>query len=82
MIGAKLSTKGQTTIPKEVRDYLHLSPGDRVLFVIREGEVLLQPVTQTLLDLRGSIKPRRRPEDFDAVRQEVKKRVSRKLVDA
>jgi AbrB family looped-hinge helix DNA binding protein len=82
MIGAKLSTKGQTTIPKEVRDYLRLSPGDRVLFVIREGEVLLQPVTQTLLDLRGSIKPRRRPEDFDAVRQEVKKRVSRKLVDA
>jgi AbrB family looped-hinge helix DNA binding protein len=82
MIGAKLSSKGQTTIPKEVRDYLHLSPGDRVLFVIREGEVLLQPVTQTLLDLRGSIKPRRRPEDFDAVRQEVKKRVSRKLVDA
>ena len=82
MIGAKLSTKGQTTIPKEVRDYLCLSPGDRVLFVIREGEVLLQPVTQTLLDLRGSIKPRRRPEDFDAVRQEVKKRVSRKLVDA
>jgi len=82
MIGAKLSTKGQTTIPKEVRDYLGLSPGDRVLFVIREGEVLLQPVTQTLLDLRGSIKPRRRPEDFDAVRQEVKKRVSRKLVDA
>jgi len=82
MIGAKLSTKGQTTIPKEVRDYLGLSPGDRVLFVIREEEVLLQPVTQTLLDLRGSIKPRRRPEDFDAVRQEVKKRVSRKLVDA
>ena len=82
MIGAKLSSKGQTTIPKEVRDYLHLSPGDRVLFVIREEEVLLQPVTQTLLDLRGSIKPRRRPEDFDAVRQEVKKRVSRKLVDA
>lgn len=82
MIGAKLSSKGQTTIPKEVRDYLRLSPGDRVLFVIREGEVLLQPVTQTLLDLRGSIKPRRRPENFDAVRQQVKKRVSRKPVDA
>ena len=80
MIGAKLSSKGQTTIPKEVRDYLRLSPGDRVLFVIREGEVLLQPVTQTLLDLRGSVRPGRRPEDFDAVRQEVKKRVSRKPV--
>lgn len=76
MIGAKLSSKGQTTIPKKVRDYLRLSPGDRVLFVIREGEVVLQPVTQTLLDLRGSVWPRRRPEDFDGLRQEVKNRVS------
>jgi AbrB family looped-hinge helix DNA binding protein len=82
MIGAKLSSKGQTTIPKKVRDYLRLSPGDRVLFVVREGEVLLQPVKQTLLGLRGSVRPRRRPEDFQAVRQEVKKRVSRKRVDA
>jgi len=52
------------------------------VFVLREGEVLLRPVTQTLLDLRGSVKPRRQPEDFDKVRRQVKKRVARKLVDA
>jgi AbrB family looped-hinge helix DNA binding protein len=76
---AKITSKGQTTIPKEIRDYLQLAPGDRVMFIQRDGEVVLRPVTQTLLDLRGSVKPRRRPEDFDRVRQEVKK-VSGKLV--
>ena len=79
---AKITSKGQMTIPKQIRDYLQLEPGDRVVFVLREGEVLLRPVTQTLLDLRGSVKPRRQPEDFDKVRRQVKKRVARKLVDA
>jgi len=77
---AKLTSKGQTTIPKDIRDYLRLAPGDRVMFIQRDGEVILRPVTQTLLDLRGSIRPHRRPEDFDVVRQEVKKKISRKLV--
>ena len=77
---ARITSKGQTTIPKEIRDYLQLAAGDRVMFVQRDGEVILRPVTQTLLDLRGSVKPRRRPEDFDRVRQEVKKKVSGKLV--
>lgn len=77
---ARITSKGQTTIPKEIRDYLQLAAGDRVMFVQRDGEVILRPVTQTLLDLRGSVKPRRRPEDFDRVRQEVKKKVSGKLI--
>lgn len=77
---AKITSKGQTTIPKEIRDYLRLAPGDRVMFMQRDGEVILRPVTQTLLDLRGSINPRRRPEDFVAVRQEVKRKVARKIV--
>ena len=77
---AKITSKGQTTIPKEIRDYLQLAPGDRVMFMQRDGEVILRPVTQTLLDLRGSINPQRRPEDFDAVRHEVKRRVARKIV--
>lgn len=37
-----LTVKGQVTIPKRVRDALHLSPGDRVEFnVNREGQVVV-----------------------------------------
>ncbi len=78
MIGSKLTSKGQTTIPKEIRDFLGLRAGDRVVFLRREGEVILQAVKQTLLDLRGSIQIRRQPEDFDQIRRQVKRRMTRK----
>ena len=81
MVGSKLTTRGQTTIPKRIREYLGLKPGDRVLFLLREGEVLLRPVRHSLLDLRGSVEPRRRPEDFDRVRRETKKRVAQRSAD-
>lgn len=39
-----LSTKVQATIPKAVRDYLHLQPGDRVKFFLHpDGSVVLLP---------------------------------------
>jgi antitoxin PrlF len=81
MVGSKLTSRGQTTIPKSIREYLGLESGDRVLFVLKEDEVVLQPVRDTLLDLKGSVEPRRRPEDFDEVRAEVRKRISEKRLD-
>ena len=81
MVGSKLTIRGQTTIPKPVRDYLGLEPGDRVLFVIKEKEVVLQPVRDTLLNLRGSVEPREKPEDFNKVRAKVQKQVSRGRTD-
>ncbi|MFQ5794463.1 MAG: AbrB/MazE/SpoVT family DNA-binding domain-containing protein [Candidatus Bipolaricaulia bacterium] len=78
MIGSKLTSKGQTTVPKKIRDYLGLRPGDRVLFLIKDGEVMLQGLKETLLDLRGSVKARQQPEEFDKVRQQVKRRIARK----
>ncbi|MDX1615408.1 MAG: AbrB/MazE/SpoVT family DNA-binding domain-containing protein [Candidatus Promineifilaceae bacterium] len=75
MVGSKITSKGQTTIPKRIRERLQLEPGDRVLFVEREDEIVLQPVKHTLLDLKGSVEPRQSPEDFEKIRGEVKKRV-------
>ena len=58
MATSTLSSKGQVTIPKEVREALHLDPGDRVLFVVREdGVVELRPQTLDLRDLVGTLKP-------------------------
>jgi len=81
MIGSKITTKGQTTIPKKIRKRLNLEPGDRVLFLEKDGEIILQPMTQTLRDRRGSVEPRKQPEDFKDVREDVKKRVVERTSD-
>jgi antitoxin PrlF len=38
-----ITSKGQTTVPKAVRDRLGLDSGSAVRWVVREGEVVLQP---------------------------------------
>ncbi|MCS6902711.1 MAG: AbrB/MazE/SpoVT family DNA-binding domain-containing protein [Candidatus Bipolaricaulota bacterium] len=78
MISSKVTSKGQMTIPKEIRDYLGLHSGDRVVFIRRNGEVVLQGLKGTLLHLRGSVKARRQPEDFNDVRERTKRQVARK----
>ena len=52
-----LTSKGQATIPKGIRDHLNLKPGDKVEFVVSEaGEVLLKGRAHSLLDLFGTLK--------------------------
>lgn len=42
---ATLTSKGQMTLPKEVREALKVKPGDRVEFIIQApGRVLLRPL--------------------------------------
>lgn len=79
MVMSKVTTKGQATIPKEIRELLGLKPGDRVMFLKRGDEIVLYPVKGTLLDLKGSIKPRSRPEDLEEVRRLVKKRIAERI---
>ena len=53
-----ITSKGQATIPKAVRDHLHLRPGDRVRFFIHpDGSVVLLPRV-SVATLRGMVKPR------------------------
>jgi len=51
---AKVTSKGQITLPKAVRDALELAPGDRVLFRVQDGHAVLAR-TPDLLELAGSI---------------------------
>jgi antitoxin PrlF len=52
---ATVTSKGQVTIPKEIRDLLHIRSNDKVDFVLDGDRVLLAPV-KTLLDLRGAVR--------------------------
>jgi len=56
-----ITTKGQATIPKAIREHLRLKPGDRVKFFVHpDGSVVLLPKRSATI-LRGIIKSRRRP---------------------
>ena len=39
---SRISSKGQVTVPREVRERLGLEPGTPVVFVVRDGEALLR----------------------------------------
>ena len=51
-----LTTKGQTTVPKEVRDALALAPGDKLSWQINAGRVAITTERPSLLDFEGFIK--------------------------
>jgi antitoxin PrlF len=53
-ITAKMSTKGQLTVPKAVRDALGLDEGDDVIFRV-EGDRAVLARTPEFLSLAGSI---------------------------
>ncbi|MGD9537054.1 MAG: AbrB/MazE/SpoVT family DNA-binding domain-containing protein [Alphaproteobacteria bacterium] len=56
-----ITTKGQATIPKAIREHLRLKPGDRVKFFVHpDGSVVLLPKLPASA-LRGIVRPRRRP---------------------
>jgi antitoxin PrlF len=51
---ATVTSKGQITIPVEVREALHLKAGDKVDFYETEpGQFALQPKTGSIMDLKG-----------------------------
>ena len=51
---ATLTSKGQTTIPKEIRDSLGLQPGDRMTFTLmRDGTVVMRVKTKSVTELAG-----------------------------
>lgn len=53
---ATITSKGQTTVPKEILDFLKLKPGDRIDFIIdADGRVVIQPVTIAVQELKGML---------------------------
>ena len=53
---ATMTSKGQVTVPKPIRDKLHLKPGDKIDFMLDEdGGVRVVPVTASVTQLKGMV---------------------------
>jgi antitoxin PrlF len=57
---ATMASKGQITIPKEIREQLNLKAGHRLEFTIDTGKLTVTPRNRDIRSLKGSIRLRRR----------------------
>ena len=78
VIAAKVTSKGQITIPLQVRRLLKVDPGSVVIFETKEDKVLLKPA-KTLSEFRGILKGKAAYTDFDEIRTKAKKHVAEKV---
>jgi len=77
---AKVTIKGQVTIPKKIREKLNIRPSDFVLFVRKGNEVVIKPA-RTLLDLKGVIKTDKKIKDWEKLRDNAKKYVVNEVME-
>jgi AbrB family looped-hinge helix DNA binding protein len=77
---ATLTTKGQVTIPKSVRDLLRIEAGDQIdFFVTEQGDVYVRGLSVDVRELRGMLKRNRQhPVSVDDMNAAILREHSRK----
>jgi antitoxin PrlF len=76
---ATITSKGQTTIPSDIRRHLKLKPGDRVQFLVEpDGKVVLVPATVDARELEGLLVPAPRRVSLEEMEAAIRKRGGRK----
>jgi antitoxin PrlF len=78
---AKVTFKGQITIPKAVREALDIRAGDSVAFRIEKDHAVLRPLKKkALLDFYGAFPAGRPYPGLEAVRKEVHDKIADRIV--
>lgn len=80
MPSASVTSKGQITIPKPIRETLKLHPGDRVDFITEEdGRIVLKRASFRIEELAGMLKrPAGRPVSIEEMNEAIRTRGSRR----
>ena len=79
MARSKISSRGQTVIPKPLRDLLNLHTGDEVEFIVREdGDVVIKPATVDVTELEGALhRPGQKPVTIRQMKKAVRARAGK-----
>lgn len=74
---ATLTTKGQVTIPKKIRDLLNLNSGDKIEITTTEkGEAVIRPISKKVDDIFCKLhNPNRKPVSIEAMDEAIKNRM-------
>jgi antitoxin PrlF len=72
-----VTAKGQTTLPKDVRKALGLQPGDKLRYLLLDGEIRLLRA-RPVLDLEGALK---RPGQKTVTLEEMEEAIATGAID-
>ena len=76
---ARITFKGQVTIPKEVREALTIQEGDTVLFEVEGDHAILKPLKKkSLTDFYGALPASHPYPGLDAIRKEVHRKMGKR----
>jgi AbrB family looped-hinge helix DNA binding protein len=79
-ITAKITSKGQITLPKEVRKTLNVHAGNVVIFEKENDNVVIRPA-RTLKEFKGFLKGKGK-EDFEEMRKKAKEHVGKRVAQS
>ncbi len=79
-VTAKITSKGQITLPKEVRELLDLRKGGVIVFEKEDNKVVIKPA-KTLKDLKGVLKGKSKIVEFNELRKKAKEYVGKKAMN-
>lgn len=63
-----ITQQGQVTIPKVIRENLKIGKNAKAIVIEKDNSVVIEPIDD-IFTLKGSIKPKTRPEDFKKMRK-------------
>lgn len=76
-----MSSKGQITLPKDIRDRLGLKQGDRIRFIVEDdGKVRLLPAKRDISELFGILPKPKRALSLDEIDEIVQTTVARHVL--
>ena len=77
---AKITFKGQVTIPKEIRNALAIKEGDSVIFIVEGDHAILKPIKKkSLSDFYGTLSATRPYPGVEAIREEIHHKIARRF---
>ena len=77
---AKITFKGQVTIPKEIREALTIQEGDTVIFEVEGDHAVLKPLKKkSLADFYGVLPATRPYPGSEAMRKEVQHKMGKRF---
>lgn len=77
-----LTSKGQTTIPADIRRQLNLHAGDKLHFMVEDDHILIVPAKRSIKELKGILPKPERAFTIEEMDEAVQEAVAKNVMDS